>query len=117
MRIGIDCRTILTPEVGELAGIGHYTYLLVKHLLETDKENEYVLFFDYRRRDISEFERSNSRVWRFPFSQYKRFLPFTYSHMLISAMVLKNRLDVFHSPANVLPLTYPKKSVITVHDL
>ncbi|MFH1171420.1 MAG: glycosyltransferase family 1 protein [bacterium] len=117
MRIGIDCRTILNPGLGEYAGVGHYTYLLVKHLLEIDKENEYVLFFDYRMSDVGEFEQANVKVWRFPFSQYQKFLPFSYSHMLITAMILKTRLDVFHSPANVLPLSYPGRSVITIHDL
>lgn len=117
MRIGIDCRTILNPGLGESAGVGYYTYLLVKHLLEIDKENEYVLFFDSRMPAVDEFEQANAKVWRFPFSQYKRFLPFSYSHMLIAAMILKNRLNVFHSPANVLPLSYPRTSVVTVHDL
>ncbi len=117
MRIGIDCRTILNPGLGEAAGVGHYTFFLVKHLLEIDKENEYVLFFDSRMPDVGEFEQANAKIWRFPFSQYKRFLPFGYSHMLIGAMILKNKLDVFHAPANVLPLSYRKPSVVTVHDL
>lgn len=117
MRIGIDCRTLLNPGHGEGAGVGHYTYLLVKHLLALDTDHEFALFFDYRVRDLREFERSNVHVHRFAFSQYKRFLPFTYSHMLITGLLLKERLDVFHSPANVLPLTYRRPSVITVHDL
>lgn len=117
MRIGIDCRTILNPELGEVAGIGHYTYFLVKHLLEQDGENTYVLFFDARTRNTSEFKQANTEIRYFPFSQYRKFLPFAYSHMLISAALLKARLNVYHSPANVLPLTYRKKSVVTVHDL
>ncbi|MBI3956476.1 MAG: glycosyltransferase family 4 protein [Candidatus Kerfeldbacteria bacterium] len=117
LRIGIDCRTILNPSLGEAAGVGYYTYCLVKHLLETDKDNEYVLFFDSRMPDVAVFEQSNVKIWRFPFSSYKRFLPFSYSHMLIAAMILKNRLNVFHSPANVLPMSYSRPSVITVHDL
>ena len=46
MRIGIDCRTILNPESGEAAGVGHYTYHLVRALLQVDKKNEYILFMD-----------------------------------------------------------------------
>ena len=34
MRIGIDARTILNPGKGEQAGVGHYTYHLIKHLLK-----------------------------------------------------------------------------------
>ncbi len=117
MRIGIDCRTILNPGLGEYAGIGHYTYFLVKHLLAVDRKNEYVLFFDSRMPDTSEFEGPNIKLRSFPFMQYKRFLPFTYSHMLISGVLLKERLDLYHSPANVVPLTYPKRYIVTIHDL
>ena len=38
MRIGIDCRRILHPGFGEKAGVGHYTYYLVKNLLKIDKK-------------------------------------------------------------------------------
>lgn len=117
MRIGIDCRTILNPKSGERAGVGHYTYYLVKNLLKLDKKNEYVLYFDWRVQDTREFEQPNVKLKHFPFSQYNKFLPFAYSHMLITAYLMKEGLDVFHSPISSLPLTYPKKSIITVHDL
>lgn len=117
MRIGIGCRTILNPTLGEGAGVGHYTYFLVKHLLDIDHDNEYVLFFDSRMQDTTEFHKPNVTVRHFPFYQYKKFLPFSYSHMLITALLLKERLDVFHTPGGMLPLTYPKKSIATIHDL
>jgi len=117
MKIGIDCRTILNPKLGERAGVGHYTHYLVKNIIRYDKRNEYVLFFDWRFRDMKEFERKNVTVKNFPFSQYNKYLPFAYSHMLISAYLVKEGLDLFHSPISSLPLTYPKKSIITVHDL
>ena len=34
MKIGIDCRNILNSN-GEVAGVGHYTYFLVKNILKT----------------------------------------------------------------------------------
>jgi glycosyltransferase involved in cell wall biosynthesis len=117
MRIGIDCRTILNPKIGERAGVGHYTYYLVKNLLKLDKRNEYVLYFDWRVQDTREFEQKNVKIKHFPFSQYNKFLPFAYSHMLITAYLMKEGLDIFHSPITSLPLTYPKKSIVTVHDL
>ncbi len=117
MRIGIDCRNILNPK-GEVAGVGHYTYFLVKNILKTDKKNEYFLYFDYKMSNkTKEFEQKNVQIKSFPFSQYKRYMPFTYSHMLISAVLMKDRLDVFHAPAYACPLTYPGKIVLTVHDL
>ncbi len=122
MRIGIDCRTILNPSLGEQAGIGHYTYYLVKNLLQLDKHNEYVLFFDNR---ISEKEvkqvignnNKNVKARFFPFYQYKYYLPFTYSQMLVSAFISREKVDIYHSPANVIPLMYKGLSVVTVHDL
>ncbi|MFA6272450.1 MAG: glycosyltransferase family 1 protein [Patescibacteria group bacterium] len=117
MKIGIDCRNILNSN-GEVAGVGHYTYFLVKNILKTDKHNEYYLYFDYKMAGkTKEFEQKNVRIKFFPFSQYKRYLPFTYSHMLISAVLMKSKLDVFHAPAYACPLTYPGKIVLTVHDL
>lgn len=117
MRIGIDCRTILNPTSGERAGVGHYTYNLVKHVIDQDPHNEYVLYFDYRMRDVSDFVREHVTVKHFPFSQYGKFLSFGYSHMLIAAYLMKEGLDLYHVPAGNVPLTYPKKVLYTVHDL
>ncbi len=117
MRIGIDCRTILSPEHGEKAGVGHYTYFLVKYLLKHDKKNTYVLFFDHRAPNLKQFERKNTEVVKFAFSEYKKFFPYVYSHSFVSSVLNKAKLDVFHAPANVIPLQYKKPSVVTVHDL
>jgi glycosyltransferase involved in cell wall biosynthesis len=117
MRIGIDCRTILNPHGGEQAGVGHYTYYLIKNLLDIDKKNEYILFFDSRFTKVEEFKKDNVTIRFFPFYQYKKYLPITYSQMLISAVLTREKLDVFHSPANVVPLPYNKTSVVTIHDL
>lgn len=119
MRIGIDCRTILNPGRGEQAGIGHYTYYLVKNILRLDKKSEYVLFFDVRtdRERLQEFEQSNVTIKYFPFSQYRRFLPVAYSQILTAAYLYKERLDLYHAPATSVPLSYRGRSVATVHDL
>ncbi len=117
MRLGIDCRKILNPESGEQAGIAHYTYFLVKHLLACDKKNHYTLFFDKRVASVKEFEGSNVKAHIVPFSQYKKYLPFAYSHLLFSGELEEARLDLFHSPFPIIPLRYKGASVITVHDM
>lgn len=119
MRIGIDCRTMLNPISGERAGVGHYTFHLVKALLEIDQQNDYVLYFDHRMPGavIDGFSQTNVTVRRLPFSRYRKFLPFAYSHMLIAAYLYRDRLDIFHAPANVMPLTYNRPTVVTIHDL
>lgn len=121
MRIGIDARTILNPEKGEAIGSGHYTYQLIRNLLEIDKENEYVLFFDFRVRekDVKKFTRSNVRIKFYPFSDYKKYLPVAYSEILGTATLNKEKLDVLHStsPSSRIPMTYGGKSVVTFHDM
>ena len=118
MRIGIDCRTILNPAASEKAGIAHYTYHLVKTLLAIAKEDEFVLFFDHRARDVvKEFSRANSQIRFFAFSQYKKYLPFVYSHVLTASTIAHELLDVYHSPANIIPLRYKGKFCVTTHDL
>lgn len=121
MRIGIDCRTILNPGFGEAAGVGHYTYFLVRHLLDLDQTNEYVLFFDRRvgEQAAREFmgRRPNTLLRFFPFHEYRHFLPFVYSHLLVTSFITREKCDVFHAPGGNLPYTYPAPAVITVHDL
>lgn len=121
MRIGIDARTILNPEKGEAIGAGHYTYQLIRHLLDIDKENEYVLFFDFRVRekDIKKFTRPNTRIKFYPFSDYRKYLPAAYSEILGTATLQKEKLDILHStsPLSRIPISYQGKCVVTFHDM
>jgi len=117
MKIGIDCRTILNTKGGDLAGVGHYVYFLVKNLISIDKENHYVLFFDNKFKNFKEFQQDNVTIKTFPFYQYKKYLPIVYSQMLISSFLNREKLDLLHCPANVIPLFYDRPSILTIHDL
>lgn len=117
MRIGIDCRTILSPKMGERAGVGHYTYFLVKNLIEQDKKNEYVLFFDLKYPEAREFKKKNTKLVFFPLTKYKKFLPYGYSHLIVSSIINREGLDIFHGPANAVSLSVKVPSVVTIHDL
>lgn len=121
MKIGIDARTILNPEKGEAIGVGHYTYQLIRHLLDIDKENEYVLFFDFRVRekDIKKFSRPNVKIKFYPFSDYKKYLPGAYNEILGTATLAKENLDIVHStsPSSRIPAMYRGKTIVTFHDL
>lgn len=121
MRIGIDCRHILHPDGGEGAGVGHYVHHLVTSLLAEPDENEYVLFFD--NHDVAEAKREivgrdpRVTVRVLPFRSFRRALPFVYSHMVVASVFERERLDVLHGPANVVPLFYRRPWVVTVHDV
>lgn len=117
MKIGIDCRSMLNLRGGELAGVGHYTYYLVKNLLKIDQENQYVLFVDHKFSSESDFANDNCKIVKFPFYEYKKYLPVAYSQMLITSFLNREKLDLFHSPANIVPLFYSRPSVVTIHDL
>jgi glycosyltransferase involved in cell wall biosynthesis len=121
MRIGIDARTILNPEKGEAIGSGHYTYQLIRHLLKMDKENEYVIFFDFRVRekDVKKFTQDNVKIKFYPYSDYKKYLPGVYSELLGTATLQKEKLDVLHSTSQFsrIPSGYDGKTVVTFHDM
>ena len=121
MRIAIDCRPVVGPDRGEMAGIGHYARFLARHLLKIDEENEYVLFFDERasRGLIGEILGSarNAEAVRLPLSRFKKFLPYAYSHRYVSSAIAKAEADVYHGTTGSLPMAYRGRSVITVHDL
>lgn len=121
MRIGIDCRTMLNPEAGERAGVGHYTTYLVQHIVRQNKRDQFVLFFDHRMPRnlmIQELtQRPNVEMIRFPFSEYKRYVPLGYSHVFVAQILRQQNLDLFHSPAYAIPLQYNQPSVVTIHDL
>ena len=122
MKIGIDARTILSPEMGEAAGLGHYTYQLIRYLLKIDSQNEYVLFFSYqvREKDIKKLKnlrKSNVKIKYFPFSYYKKFLPGVYSELLATAVFSREKLDILHVPGGYVPRTYKGKVIVTAYDL
>jgi glycosyltransferase involved in cell wall biosynthesis len=94
---------------------------LIRHLLEIDKENEYVLFFDFRVRekDVKKFSQSNVKIKFYPFSDYRKYLPGVYNEILGSAILSKEKLDLVHttSHASRIPVSYRGKTIVTIHDL
>ena len=128
MRIGIDARAILNPEKSAPSGVAHYVWHLVKNILEIDsprsggagKENQYVLFFDFkvRDKDVKKFARENVKIKFFPFSDYKKYMPGAYSEILGLATYSREKLDVLHvtSPLYRVPASYRRKIVTTFYD-
>ncbi len=94
---------------------------MILHLLEIDKENEYVIFFDFRVRekDVKKFSRLNVKIKFYPFSDYKKYLPVAYSEILGTATLVHENLDVLHatSPMSRIPAGYRGKAITTIYDL
>lgn len=121
MKIGIDANWAIY----EQAGIGKYTYNLIKALLETDKKNEYILFFNFFRRQRQRMQiikdlvqNSNAKVevevTVFPSSIRELLSQTSFSLKYL----YKKDFDVFHSPffSGIPKAGFPKMAV-TIHDL
>ncbi len=117
MRIGIDAHIVLRKHKRYNPMIARYTEQLITNLLAADKKQEHtwVLFFDERMKSTKKFEGKNVEIKRFPFIQYRKYLPMVYSHMLISSFLAAAHLDVFHSPEGLIPYLYPGKIITTFH--
>ncbi len=112
---------MLNPAGGERAGVGHYVFFLVRHLLRQDKKNTYILFFDERfpKEEAKTLAESGKHVETifFPLGRYKKFLPVAYSHFLVAAVMEQQKLDVIHIPGGAMPMGLRIPTVVTVHDL
>ncbi|MDO8565682.1 MAG: glycosyltransferase family 1 protein [Candidatus Moranbacteria bacterium] len=108
MRIGIDAR--FYGSVGK--GLGRYTEKLIEHLESLDTDNDYVVFL--RRENFDEYVPKHAR-FRKALAQYawygfseQLFFPFR---------LLSFRLDLVHFPHFNVPFLYPKRFIVTIHDL
>ena len=106
MRIGIDGRLI------NETGVGRYIRNFTRELALQDKTNEYVVFL--RANAYNSFKPPNSR-WAGVLAE----VPWhTIAEQLIMPWVfLKARLDLVHIPYFNVPIFYPGKFVVTIHDL
>src|SRR3989338_6006062 len=108
MRIGIDAR--FYGSVGK--GLGRYTEKLIEHLEVLDTDNDYVVFL--RRENFDEYVPKNAcfkkalaqHAW-YGFSE----------QLLFPFCLLLFRLDLVHFPHFNVPVLYPKKFIVTIHDL
>ena len=107
MTIGIDASRALRPIK---TGTEWYSVEIIRHLVELDKENHYILYSN---------KNPESPLENLPSNTSWRIMPFSRGWTLfrLSLEMLKNPPDVLFIPAHTLPLITPKKSVVMVHDL
>lgn len=109
MRIGIDAR-MYGPQA--TTGIGAYIKDLTDQIFLIDQKNEYILFM--LEPAYSEFQPPNPRIkkvkvdchWYSIAEQFK-----------MPKILLKHKLDLVHFPHFNVPILYPKKFVVTIHDI
>lgn len=112
MLIGIDAsranRSLRT-------GTEWYAFHIIKHLLQVDQKNQYLLYLDAEASpDLVE------AVSLYPNVRFKRLAwPWRFFWTLgrLSLEMLVKAPDVLFVPAHSLPLFRPKKTITTIHDI
>ncbi|MBI2617071.1 glycosyltransferase family 4 protein [Candidatus Gottesmanbacteria bacterium] len=106
MRIGIDARLYTQT------GVGRYLKNILRALQKLDVSDEYIVYF--RKKDWDLFQ-PVSRHW------HKKLLDISWhtitEQIVVPYVLLRDHLDVVHFPYFNVPISYPKKYLLTIHDL
>lgn len=106
MRIGIDARLYTS------AGLGRYISNLIKELERIDTKNDYIIFVDQEGDKKYHPQSTNFKKW------VVKQKPYTLQEQTAFLFeLLRAHLDLLHVPHFNVPVLYPGKVVITIHDL
>jgi len=106
MRIGLDARLI------HETGVGRYIENLIRELENIDTTNTYVVFL--RKKDFHEFHLPNNR-WSKSVADVSWHS--IAEQLIMPWILLRAHLDLVHIPYFNVPVFYPKKYIVTIHDL
>lgn len=107
MKIAIDVRSAS----GEKAGKGWYTFNIVRHLLQMDQANQYLLYSKDGVAGLDGFKNAEMRLIKGGGFAW---------HLRTARDIKKEQCDVFFAPSSyIIPALLPSsiKTVIAVHDL
>lgn len=106
MRIGIDARFY------GITGIGRYVKNLISELEKLDKKNEYVIFL--RKENFAKYQPQNPNFSKilanYSWYSFKE-------QMMMPAKIFTQKVDLMHFPHFNIPIFWPGKFVLTIHDL
>lgn len=106
--IGIDARMYTQ----DCTGISRYLRELTSELFEIDKNNHYIMFM--LEPEYSCFNPPNERVKKIKLNScwygYKE-------QLILPWQILRANCDLVHFPNFNTPFFYPKKSIVTIHDI
>lgn len=106
MRIGIDARLY------QYTGIGRYIQNLIRELSKIDKKNTYIVYFDKKTFDTFILPSEN---WQ------KKLLDIKWhsvrEQVFVPSIFSADKIDVAHFTYFNVPIFYPNKYLLTIHDL
>jgi glycosyltransferase involved in cell wall biosynthesis len=118
MLVAINAQLVSFSESYHNSGISRYTHRLVAGLSQGDDDNHYIVFVNARDRGGA--ADLNSDRMQVVANQWPTVHPaqrVMWEQVALPALLRRMRVDVFHAPANVLPMRVPCASVLTIHDL
>jgi glycosyltransferase involved in cell wall biosynthesis len=113
MKIGINLLWLI-PGYG---GLETYARGLISGLAQSDSGNEFVLFTNFANHRIFEHLPSafTRRLCRLPMRS--RVAWRVIEQFMLSTFAAREKLDLLHAPADLLPPQCPCPSVVTIHDV
>lgn len=114
MKIGIDARFLTHPQKG---GFKTYTENLVAALAQVDVDNEYVLYLDRPPLPHTKLPCQPNFSARIVSGQIPMVgLPWR-EQVGLTRQIVKDRVDLLHSPCLTAPLRLTCSLVVTIHDM
>jgi len=107
MLIGIDASKVAKTYQ---SGTEVYSTELIKALSRLDRQNRYLL---YTPRPISDRLPNLGKNFKTKIIPFGKF----WTQIRLSQEMLAHKPDILFIPAHTLPLIFPKKSIVTIHDL
>ena len=105
MKIGIDCR------LWDETGVGRYIRNIVYQLAQTEHATEFVLFM-LPKNAVQVQLPENFKIVPVNIRWHS-----IQEQLLLPIVFLREKLDLLHIPYFNVPILYPKKFVVTIHDL
>ncbi len=113
MRIAVNTRFLLS---GNMTGLGHYTYEIMKQLVQQHPEVEFLFLFDRSFDPKFLFAPNITPVVLFPPARTPLLFYFWFEWAVPKA-IKKHKADLFISPDNFMSLRLDIPTLLVIHDL
>ena len=113
MRIAINTRFLISSK---MEGFGWYTLEIVKRIVESNPEHEFLLFFDRKYDEKFLFAKNVTPIILAPPARHP-FLFYIWFELSVRNALKKYKADVFLSPDGYLSLGSKIKQIAVIHDI
>jgi glycosyltransferase involved in cell wall biosynthesis len=115
MRIGLDAKRAFLNSTG----LGSYSRNLISALCSDYSDSEFILYSTGKNPELFSPSYSNSVVHT-PETRMQQWLHPIWRSYLVSELLIRDDIDVYHGLSHELPYRFPSgrvRSVVTIHDL